>query len=204
MELEKEEIKRMHDENIDRQNLHEENLQRIIEQFTILNSGVIDLANANELTANDATNVTQIISKINEECQEIRDSFGVFAEFIHNYNKSNYEISQIANQTNLLSLNASIEAARVGDVGSGFAIVASNIRELSESTKELINYNNEQANNTIPKVNENIELIKKLLVSIDNMVERITNIAATTQEISAQSESIQSMSQAIQNLVEDI
>lgn len=204
VELEKEEIKRMHDENIDRQNLHEENLQRIIEQFTILNSGVIDLANANELTANDATNVTQIISKINEECQEIRDSFGVFAEFIHNYNKSNYEISQIANQTNLLSLNASIEAARVGDVGSGFAIVASNIRELSESTKELINYNNEQANNTIPKVNENIELIKKLLVSIDNMVERITNIAATTQEISAQSESIQSMSQAIQNLVEDI
>lgn len=162
------------------------------------------MTEANELTANDATHITQAVTNISEECERIRQSLGVFSDFIEAYNISNQDIVAIAGQTNLLSLNASIEAARVGDAGRGFAVVASEIRNLSDSTKELIEGNKDKAFETVPKINVSIEEIKSLLVHIDAMNDRINNIAATTQEISAQSEDIQNLSDLIQEAVKEL
>lgn len=203
-EIEKEEVEKMHQDNLAEQEIHKERLYNIINQFSLLNSGVSDLAEANELTAVDATNITQAVSDICQECESIKNSLGVFSEFIKVYNESNQDIVDIAGQTNLLSLNASIEAARVGEAGKGFAVVAGEIRNLSDSTKKLIEENKKQASDTVPKINASIEDIKGLLKNIDAMNERISNIAATTQEISAQSESIQSLSSNIQELVEEL
>ena len=57
-------------------------------------------------------------------------------EEIHNYVN---EISAISSRTNILSLNASIEAARTGEAGKGFAVVAESMRSLAVSTKESSN-----------------------------------------------------------------
>lgn len=202
--VEKEKVEEMHNKNLEEQQIHKDKLTDIVEQFGNLNNSIIELAEANETTAVDATNITEVASDISERCEAIKNSLSIFSDFINEYNESNNDIRGIAEQTNLLSLNASIEAARAGESGKGFAVVAGEIRNLSESTKSLIEANSVKANDTVPKVNESIEAIKDLLTSIDTMNNKILNIAATTEEISAQSESIQSLSSDIQTFVEDL
>ena len=203
-EIEKEKVEQMHQANVEQQRIHQEKLESVIEQFSQLNLGVGQLADANEVTANDVTNVTQIVAEVSAECEKIRESLGVFSNFIEVYDQSNQDIEDIASQTNLLSLNANIEAARAGEVGKGFAVVAGEIRSLSDSTTQLIEENKRQAAETVPKINASIEDIRQLLVSINSMNDKISNIAATTEEISAQSEEIQSLSAVLQDAVQEL
>lgn len=203
-DIEKQEVEELHQNSLKEQEVHNEKLKDIVDQFSLLNNGVVDMASANEMTAQDATSITQEVSEISEQCGQISDSLSVFSEFINAYDKSNCEINNVASKTNLLSLNASIEAARAGEAGKGFSVVAGAIRELSDTTKKLISENSQQASEIVPKVNEAIEAIKSLLGNIEAMNERITNIAATTEEISAQSESIQCLSDNIKSMVEDL
>lgn len=203
-DMEKEEIATMHEETVKEQELHRNRLQEVISQFEQLNNGVSELANANELTAQDATNITQAVSDIAEQCKAIGDNLNISTDFIEAYQTSNNKISDIAGETNLLSLNTSIEAAHAGEHGRGFAVVAKSIRDLSDNTKRLIEQNNKEADTAIPKVEASIQAIVDLLSSIEKMNTRITNIVATTEEISAQSENIQSMSDEIQCQVENM
>ena len=203
-EQEKEEIETIHNENVREQEERNEKIHRIIEEFDQLNDGIVELSKVNDITADDAGSVAEVVSEVMKQCETISKSLELFVEFSNLYLESNTNIAGIANKTNLLSLNASIEAARAGEMGKGFAVVAGEIRTLASSTKELIDVNDKQAAETLPKIKESIELIKNLLGSISILNERIVNIAASTEEISAQSDAIRNMSNVMQEQVNSI
>ena len=122
------------------------------------------ISSATEELAASAMEVTENQSLLNNEIQNVQ----VLSNEINNILKY---IKDIANQTNMLGLNAAIEAARAGNLGRGFGVVATEIRKLSESSKET--------------TSSIADLIEKIQVSVDKTLQMSNNTLIITEQQSA-------------------
>ena len=163
--------------------LHQHEQVASVQKITILLNETINL---NKLLANDATlnmqdlktlmntventllELIELIEVSSQQENEIvanMDQLVKSADTIYSVTSA---IKDIADQTNLLALNAAIEAARAGEHGRGFAVVADEVRALADKTSRSLGEINITVQTIVQQVNYNKTLMDDIHISMDN------------------------------------
>ncbi|MBK3331638.1 methyl-accepting chemotaxis protein [Persephonella atlantica] len=170
-------------------------MQKPLEESVIkLDKTRSEIKKANSILKNTQQQILSLINTV----QKSADEEGKIVQELENLRETTDKtkdvlklIEDIANQTNLLALNAAIEAARAGEAGKGFAVVADEVRNLAEKSREYV---------------ENItETIVELIGEINSISEKISinsqNVSGLAQKSKSVEEDVNSVSKVMEETV---
>lgn len=151
------------------------NVQNEVDNASNTTNKSMDVVNKGRKTFEYLKYTSMLIADNNKKVISVMDEFVENARMVRNITNG---IADISEQTNLLSLNASIESARAGIVGKGFAVVASEIRKLADETSDLTN----TINNTVSELEENAVISQRVVSEVVEAISKENKIIDDTME----------------------
>lgn len=170
----------------------------VTESFQSMQSSLSEVSVGNEGNAQESTEIAVNMQNINNYSRQMAEAFGHITDLLNSIEKNNESIFDIASETELLSLNASIEAAKAGEAGKGFAVVAGEIKNLSDSSRDAA----KDSNDTSAKVKKFMEDLRQQAENLSGLVfqvdQRVDTLAAATEQIAASTKLVEELSGQIQ------
>ena len=162
-------------------------------------SNISHAANAAQNASTETATGKKVVNETIDQVQELAHQIDTATSIIHQLEEDTKEISTvldvikgIADQTNLLALNAAIEAARAGEQGRGFAVVADEVRTLASRTQQ----STDEINQMIEKLQSGS---RKAVDTTNNIKDRMLN---TVKQAGLAGSSLESISTAVEQISE--
>lgn len=152
-----------------------------------VNNTLLELTEINSKTQQSVNAVQEQTNATNRSALEIRSATDM--------------ITEIADQTNLLSLNASIEAARAGEAGRGFAVVADEIRKLADQSKESAERISSIISELIQNSNNSVEIMNQMSEVMDV---QSRHLDATKNVFASLNHEIDSVSGVVDSITDEV
>ena len=173
-----------------------DNITETSAEVEALNSNAAFMHESSEKAAETLTNLQRINGEVEQIIGEVQEQTNRTNDSVQQIYKATAFIASIAEETDLLSLNASIEAARAGQNGKGFAVVAEQIKKLSEQSNQSSNEIEETAMMLSEDSQKAVEIMQKMQEIIMSQSESMKDTQKVVEEVVAQiANSMQSIQQ---------